>query len=46
VSGSTLQWLTFVAATIAAVGSLVRVYQNERSYRLMRKMHKKSKRKK
>jgi hypothetical protein len=32
-------------ATIAAVGSMVRVAQNERSYRLMRKMHKRTKRK-
>ena len=30
-------------ATIAAVSSVVRVAQNERSYRLMRKMYKKTK---
>ena len=36
-----LEWATFVMATIAAVGSLVRIAQNERSYRLMRKMYKK-----
>jgi hypothetical protein len=42
----TLQWATFIAATIAAVGSVVRVAQNERAYRLMRKMYKKAKRKK
>jgi hypothetical protein len=41
-----LEWATFVMATIAAVGSLVRVAQNERSYRLMRKMHKLAKKKK
>ena len=41
----TLQWATFIAATIAAVGSVVRVAQNERSYRLMRKMYKKRKKK-
>jgi hypothetical protein len=33
-------------ATIAAVGSVVRVAQNQRSYRLMCKMYKKSKKKK
>jgi hypothetical protein len=27
-----LEWATFIAATIAAVGSLVRIYQNERLY--------------
>jgi hypothetical protein len=32
-------------ATVAAVGSLVRVAQNERSYRLMKKMHKRTKKK-
>jgi hypothetical protein len=42
----TLQWATFAAATIAAVGSVIRVAQNERSYKLMCKMHKKSKKKK
>ena len=36
-----LEWATFIAATVAAVGSLVRIAQNERSYRLMRKMYKK-----
>ena len=41
----TLQWATFIAATIAAVGSVVRVAQNERSYRLMRKMYKERKKK-
>jgi hypothetical protein len=30
-------------ATIAAVGSVVRVAQNERSYRLMLRMYKKTK---
>ena len=40
-----LEWATFIAATIAAVGSVVRVAQNERSYRLMRKMYKKRKKK-
>jgi hypothetical protein len=29
----TLQWATFIMATIAAVGSVVRVYQNERLQR-------------
>jgi hypothetical protein len=29
-SGSALQWLTFVAALVAAVGSLIRVWQNQR----------------
>ena len=37
----TLQWATFIAATIAAVGSVVRVWQNQRSYRLMLKVYKK-----
>jgi hypothetical protein len=41
-----LEWATFVAATIAAVGSVVRVAQNERSYRLMLRMHKKGKKRK
>jgi hypothetical protein len=41
----TLQWATFIAALVAAVGSVVRVAQNERSYRLMCKMYKKSKKK-
>ncbi len=40
-----LEWATFLMATIAAVGSVVRVAQNERSYKLMRKMHKKRKKK-
>ena len=34
-----LEGATFVMATIAAVGSVVRVAQNERAYRLMRKMY-------
>jgi hypothetical protein len=38
-----LEWATFIMATIAAVGSVVRVLQNERSYKLMKKMHKKRK---
>jgi hypothetical protein len=41
----TLQWATFIMATIAAVGSVVRVAQSERSYRLMLRMHKKRKKK-
>jgi hypothetical protein len=41
----TLQIATFIMATIAAVGSVVRVLQNERSYRLMRRVYKKKKRK-
>jgi hypothetical protein len=41
----TLQWATFIAATIAAVGSLVRIYQNERLYRWHRKVHKKRRKK-
>jgi hypothetical protein len=32
-------------ATVAAVGSVVRVAQNERSYRLMLRMYKKRKKK-
>ena len=40
-----MQWLTFIAATVAAVGSLVRVWQNQRSYRLMSKVYKKRKKK-
>jgi hypothetical protein len=40
-----LEWATFIAATIAAVGSVIRVAQNERSYRLMKKMHKRAKKK-
>ena len=40
-----LDWATFMMATIAAVGSVVRVAQNERSYRLMLRMHKKAKKK-
>jgi hypothetical protein len=40
-----LEWATFIMATIAAVGSVVRVYQNERLYRWHRKVHKKRKKK-
>ena len=40
-----LQVATFVMATIAAVGAVVRVAQNERAYKLMRKMHKKRRKK-
>jgi hypothetical protein len=40
-----LEWATFIAATVAAVGSVVRVVQNERSYKLMRKMYKRTKKK-
>ena len=39
----TLEIATFAMATIAAVGSVVRVAQNERSYRLMCRMYKKAK---
>jgi hypothetical protein len=42
----TLQWATFIAATIAAVGSVVRVAQNERAYKLMRKSYKRMKKRK
>jgi hypothetical protein len=38
-----LEWATFIMATIAAVGSLIRVAQNERSYRLMCRMHEQTK---
>jgi hypothetical protein len=41
-----LEWATFIMAMIAAVGSVVRVAQNERSYRLMLRMYKKAKKKK
>ncbi len=41
-----LDWATFIMATIAAVGSVVRVAQNERSYKLMCKMHKRTKKRK
>jgi hypothetical protein len=41
-----LEWATFMAAAIAAVGSVVRVYQNERFYKWHRKVHKKRKKKK
>ena len=41
-----LEWATFIAATIAALGSVVRVYQNERLYRWHRKVHKKKRKKK
>jgi hypothetical protein len=40
-----LDWLTLIFAAIAAVGSLVRVAQNERLYKFHRKVHKKSKKK-
>jgi hypothetical protein len=40
-----LEWATFIMAMIAAVGSVVRVAQNERSYRLMLRMYKKAKKK-
>jgi hypothetical protein len=38
-----LEWATFIMATVAAVGSVVRVAQNERAYRLMRKSYKRMK---
>ena len=41
-----LDWLTLIFAAIAAVGSVVRIAQNERAYKLMCKMHKKAKGKK
>jgi hypothetical protein len=40
-----LDWLTLIFAAIAAVGSLVRVAQNERLYKFHRKVHKKRKKK-
>ncbi len=40
-----LQWATFLMATIAAMGSVVRVLQNERAYKLMKKLHKKRRKK-
>lgn len=39
----TLQWATFIMATAAALGSVIRVAQNERSYRLLLKSHKRMK---
>ncbi len=36
----TLQIATFIMATIAAVGSVVRIYQNNRAYRLAKKHYK------
>jgi hypothetical protein len=45
VGSEVLAWLTFLMATIAAVGSVVRVYQNERLYKWHRKVHKKRKKK-
>jgi hypothetical protein len=41
-----LEWATFIMATVAAVGSVVRVAQNERAYRLMRKSYKRMKKRK
>jgi hypothetical protein len=41
-----LEWATFIMATVAAVGSVVRVAQNERSYKLMRKSYKHMKKRK
>ncbi len=41
----TLQWATFLMATGAFLVGLVRVAQNERSYRLMVRMYKKRKKK-
>jgi hypothetical protein len=38
-----LEWATFIMATVAAVGSVVRVAQNERAYRLMRRSYKRKK---
>ena len=40
-----LKWATFIMATLAAVGSVVRVWQNQRSYRLMSKAYKRKKKK-
>jgi hypothetical protein len=41
----TVDYLTLFFAAIAAVGSLVRVAQNERLYRWHKKTHKKKKKK-
>ncbi len=41
-----LEWATFIMATIAALGSVVRVYQNEHLYSWHRKAHKKEKKEK
>jgi hypothetical protein len=41
-----LDGLTLIFAAIAAVGSVVRVYQNERFYKWHRKVYKKRKKKK
>jgi hypothetical protein len=40
-----LQWATFFMATVAGVGSVIRIAQNERSYRLMRKSYARMKKK-
>ncbi len=40
-----LDWLTLIFAAIAAVGSLVRVAQNESLYNFHRKVHKMRKKK-
>jgi hypothetical protein len=42
----TLQWATFVMATAATVVGIVRIWQNNRAYRLMKKMAKHAKKKK
>jgi len=39
----TLQWATLVMATAATVVGLVRIWQNNRAYRLMKKMAKRTK---
>jgi hypothetical protein len=41
-----VDWLTLIFAAVAAAGSLVRVAQNERAYRLMLKAHKRTRTKK
>ena len=42
-SSATIDMATLVLSGIAAAGSIVRVAQNERSYKLMKKLHKKKK---
>jgi hypothetical protein len=41
-----LQWATFLMASAATVVGLVRIWQNNRSYRLMRKHYKRTKKRK
>jgi hypothetical protein len=46
VSGTAIQWATFLMASAATIVGLIRIWQNNRAYRLMKKHYKRTKKKK